>query len=90
MAEDITADTKRAYLEREAAKSDPLRHAKPTHGEDGERLVRTFRNVPLRATGCVLIAPICGNCGGEVDKIDGAWWHVRDWQPKVSPPETSP
>lgn len=83
-----TADTKREYLEREAARSDPLRHAQPTHGEDGEALPDLRRFIRPRATGCVLIAPVCGNCGGEVDVIDGQWWHVRD-VPSGSPEGSS-
>lgn len=28
-----------------------------------------------------MIAPICGNCGGEIDRIGDQWWHVRDIKP---------
>lgn len=44
----------------------------------GGREPRTEKRIRVHATGCVLIAPVCANCGGEVDKIDGQWWHVRD------------
>lgn len=74
----VDAETKRLHLEREAAKANPLRHASPTHGEDGERL-RSVRRVhpSLSAEDCPIIAPVCATCGHEIDKTpDGVWFHV--------------
>lgn len=39
---------------------------------------------------CVMIAPICADCGREVDKDEhGQWWHVTDPKPHYGQPGLS-
>lgn len=43
--------------------------------------------VPDSPRACLMIAPVCGDCGREIDKDDhGQWWHVTDPKPRYGQP----